>query len=119
MRDSKLKECYIVRYADDFKIFCRKRSDTVKMFEAVKLWLKERLELEISPEKSKIVNLKKSYSEFLGFRITATTKGKDTKGNPKYVVKSTLTDKAVRKIKKKASQTVKLIEKPINDKERI
>lgn len=117
LRKSNLKECYIVRYADDFKIFCRKRSDAVKMFEAVKLWLKERLGLEISPEKSKIVNLKKSYSEFLGFKITATTKGKDNKGKPKYVVKSILTDKAIRKIKKKASQTVKLIEKPINDKE--
>ena len=117
LRKSNLKECYIVRYADDFKIFCRKRSDAVKIFEAVKLWLKERLGLEISPEKSKIVNLKKSYSEFLGFKITATTKGKDNKGKPKYVVKSILTDKAIRKIKKKASQTVKLIEKPINDKE--
>lgn len=117
LRKSNLKECYIVRYADDFKIFCRKRSDAVKMFEAVKVWLKERLGLEISPEKSKIVNLKKSYSEFLGFKITATTKGKDNKGKPKYVVKSILTDKAIRKIKKKASQTVKLIEKPINDKE--
>lgn len=117
MRKSNLKECYIVRYADDFKIFCRKRSNAVKIFEAVKLWLKERLGLEISPEKSKIVNLKKSYSEFLGFKITATTKGKDNKGKPKYVVKSILTDKAVRKIKKKASQTVKLIEKPRNDKE--
>ncbi len=117
LRKSNLKECYIVRYADDFKIFCRKHSDAVKMFEAVKLWLKERLGLEISPEKSKIVNLKKSYSEFLGFKITATKKGKDNKGNPKYVVKSILTDKAIRKIKKKASQTVKLIEKPINDKE--
>lgn len=117
LRKSNLKECYIVRYADDFKIFCRKRSDAVKIFDAVKLWLKERLGLEISPEKSKIVNLKKSYSEFLGFKITATTKGKDNKGKPKYVVKSILTDKAIRKIKKKASQTVKLIEKPINDKE--
>ena len=117
LRKSNLKECYIVRYADDFKIFCRKRSDAVKIFEAVKLWLKERLGLEISPEKSKIVNLKKSYSEFLGFKITAATKGKDNKGKPKYVVKSILTDKAIRKIKKRASQTVKLIEKPINDKE--
>ena len=117
LRKSNLKECYIVRYADDFKIFCRKRSDAVKIFEAVKLWLKERLGLEISPEKSKIVNLKKSYSEFLGFKITAATKGKANKGKPKYVVKSILTDKAIRKIKKRASQTVKLIEKPINDKE--
>ena len=117
LRGSHLKECYIVRYADDFKIFCRKRSDAVKLFEAVKLWLRERLGLEISPEKSRIVNLKKGYSEFLGFRITATLKGKDKSGKTKYVVKSGLTDKAVRKIKKKASQTIKLIEKPRNDKE--
>lgn len=54
-----LKECYVVRYADDFKIFCKKRSDAVKLFEATKLWLNERLGLEISPEKSKIVNLKR------------------------------------------------------------
>jgi Retron-type reverse transcriptase len=31
LRRTKLKECYIVRYADDFKIFCRKRSDVVKL----------------------------------------------------------------------------------------
>ena len=31
-----LKEMYIVRYADDFKIFCRKRSDADKIFIAVK-----------------------------------------------------------------------------------
>ena len=34
-----LKECYVVRYADDFKIFCKKRSDAVKLFEATKQWL--------------------------------------------------------------------------------
>lgn len=64
LRESNLKECYIVRYADDFKIFCRRRSDAVKMFEAVKLWLKERLGLEISPDKSKIVNQKRAIPNF-------------------------------------------------------
>ena len=71
-----LKECYVVRYADDFKIFCKKRSDAVKLFEATKLWLNERLGLEISPEKSKIVNLKRHYSEFLGFKLKVREKGK-------------------------------------------
>lgn len=41
----------------------------MKLFEATRAWLKERLELDISPEKSKIVNLKHAYSDFLGFRI--------------------------------------------------
>jgi len=73
---TKLKECYIIRYADDFKIMCRTRDEAERMFIAVKLWLKERLNLEISPEKSKITNLRKKASEFLGFTIKAVVKGK-------------------------------------------
>lgn len=34
---SRLKEIYIVRYADDFKIFCRNRNDADKAFHAVRL----------------------------------------------------------------------------------
>ena len=38
LRRSKLKEMYIVRYADDFKIFCRSRQDAEKAFEATRLY---------------------------------------------------------------------------------
>lgn len=117
LRKTKLKECFIVRYADDFKIFCRSHKDAVKIFEAVKQWLKERLGLEISPDKSKIVNLKKNCSEFLKFRIKAKPKGKNNQGEAKYVVQSNLSDKAIKKIKDKVSQTVKLIQTPKNEKE--
>ena len=48
---TKLKEVFIVRYADDFKLFCRNHQDAVKLFEASKQWLKNRLHLEISKEK--------------------------------------------------------------------
>lgn len=92
-----LKEVYIVRYADDFKLFCRKRSDAEKVFIATKQWLKERLRLDISEEKSKIINLKRHYSEFLGFELKAIRKRKD------YVVKSHMTSKAI------ARETDKLI----------
>lgn len=68
LRRSNLKEMYIVRYADDFKIFCRNRQDADKAFEAIRLWLKDRLGLEISPEKSKVINLKQRYSEFWDLR---------------------------------------------------
>lgn len=88
LRKTGLKECYIVRYADDFKIFCRYRSDAQKIFVAVKDWLHHRLGLEISPEKSKIVNLKRQYSEFLGFKMKAVKKGKKPNGQSKYVVQS-------------------------------
>lgn len=80
-----------VLYADDFKLFCRKRSDAEKVFIAVKLWLQDRLKLEISEEKSKIVNLKRHYSKFLGFEMKAVKKRK------RYVVKSHMTEKAISK----------------------
>ena len=105
LRKTKLKECYIVRYADDFKIFCRKHSDAVKLFEATKAWLKDRLGLDISPEKSKIVNLKHDYSDFLGFRIKV-HKGKDNK----YVVISHIAPKALDRIKDTAKEKVKAIQ---------
>ena len=88
-----LKRVFIVRYADDFKLFCRKRSDAVRMFEATKMWLKERLGLEISEEKSHVVNLKKNYSEFLGFKMKLRPK------SGKWVMKSHMTDKAFNKCK--------------------
>lgn len=68
-RNAKLKEMYLVRYADDFKIFCRNRKDAERVRLAVEMWLKERLHLETSPEKSKITNLCRHYSEFLGFKF--------------------------------------------------
>jgi len=97
---SNLKEMFIVRYADDFKIFCRDHKTAFTVFEAVKKWLKERLGLEINHEKSKVVNLRKNYSEFLGFKFKVIQKGK------KRVVKSHMSDKSkrnvVEKIKTKA-----------------
>lgn len=114
LRKTALKECYIVRYADDFKIFCRKRSDAVKMFEATKLWLKDRLGLEISPEKSKIVNLKRHYSEFLGFKLKVREKGKNKQGQPKYVVEAHIKEKKLAKIKAYSKEIIGKIRQTYN-----
>lgn len=54
MRNSNLKEMFIVRYADDFRIFCRNREDAEKTMEAVTRWITERLKIEVSPEKTRI-----------------------------------------------------------------
>lgn len=110
---SKLKECYIVRYADDFKIFCRNKQDAEKLFIATKQWLKERLGLEISTEKSKIVNLRKQYSEFLGFKIRLHKKSPKSK----YTIKSNINDKNIKKIKAEIKQHIKEIQRPSNEKE--
>lgn len=103
LRKSGLKEMYIVRYADDFKIFCRKCSDADKIFIAVKQWLKDRLKLEISEEKSKVVNLKKRYSEFLGFKLKAVRKGR------RFAVRSHMTDKAVKRVTEKLKKQIREI----------
>ena len=92
-----LKECYVVRYADDFKIFCKKRTDAVKLFEATKQWLWNRLGLEISPEKSQVVNLKRHASEFLGFQLKVRVKGKKSNGEPRYVIEAHMKEKALQK----------------------
>lgn len=99
-RTSNMKEVFIVRYADDFKLFCKTRTNAVKMFEATKLWLKERLGLDISSEKSKIVNLKKGYSEFLGFKLKLRRKSN------KWILKTHMADKAVKQCKESIREEV-------------
>lgn len=110
LKKTKLKECFGIRYADDFKIFCRNQSDADKMFIATQKWLKDRLGLDISPEKSKVVNLKKKHSEFLGFKIKAIKK------SGKYVVTSRLTEKSLNKVSEKLEGQIKKIVKPQNAK---
>ena len=109
MHKTALKEMYIVRYADDFKIFCKKRSDAVKIKSAVTDWLSQRLKLEISEEKTSITNLKRQYSEFLGFKFKMQPKGK------KQVINAQMSDKAMKNAKNKLKNQVKWIQKPKNE----
>ena len=114
LKTSKLKEMYIVRYADDFKIFCRKYNDARKVFIAVKDWLETRLELEVSPEKSKITNLKKNYSEFLGIKLKVQKKRKIVVKKQlvhRYVLRSSIADKAKERILQKVKALVKRLQR--------
>lgn len=99
-----LKEIFHVRYADDFKIFCRTFEDAQKIYIAVKEWLDKRLGLTISETKSKIVNLEKNYSEFLGFRLKAVKE----KNKVKYI--SHITDKSKNKLKEKIRKQIQVID---------
>jgi len=112
LRKTRLKECRIVRYADDFKIFCRDRKSAEKLFVAVRLWLKDRLDLEISPEKSKVINLKQRYSDFLGFKLKVDGRKKKGKNAVKYVVRSHVSDKALNRIREKAAGYIYDIQHP-------
>ncbi len=105
-KNTKLKEMFIVRYADDFRIFCRTKTDAEKTLAAVTQWLKKRLRLEVSPEKTRVVNVKRRYSEFLGFKI------KVHKQSDKYVVKSHISDKKLNSAKAKLTEQAKKVVKP-------
>jgi len=102
LRKTKLKDIRIVRYADDFKIMCKDHKTAQKIFIATKKWLKERLDLDISPEKSKITNLRKNYSEFLGFKLKV-KKGK----KKKYTTRSHMLDKAKERAIEKLKDKIK------------
>lgn len=106
MRDTNLKEMYIVRYADDFRILCRTKTQAENTRIAVTKWLHERLRLEVSPEKTRVVNVKRRYSEFLGFKIKVHPKA------GKYVVKSHVSDKQLKKSQKELTEQVKQIARP-------
>ena len=95
LRRSGLKEITCVRYADDFKIFTSSYPNAVKLFHATKDWLKERLGLDISPEKSKVISLKEDYSDFLGFRLKVIPRGKTKQGQTKFVVESHVREKSI------------------------
>ena len=73
---------------------------------AATMWLKDRLRLEISPEKTKVINLKKQYSEFLGIKMKLLQK------KSKLIVQSRISDKAVKRIKAEAKQKLKNIVRP-------
>lgn len=71
MKRTSLREVKFVRYADDFKLLCRTKKDAEIYYKLVKKFLQERLKLEISDEKSRVINIRRSSSEFLGFKINA------------------------------------------------
>jgi len=71
----------------------------------------------VSAEKTRIVNVKRRYSDFLGFKIKVHPKGKDSKGNEKLVVRSHISDKNLKNKKQKLVKQAKRIAKPSEGRE--
>lgn len=105
LKKTKLTEVRTIRYADDFKLFCRDRGSAEKMFKLVKTFLKDRLKLEISQKKSKVVNLRRQYSYFLGIKF------KVVKQKKKYTIKSHISEKSIKEIKRKIRGEIKEIQR--------
>lgn len=106
---TKLKEFYIVRYADDFKLFCHNRKTAELLYHASIQWLEQRLHLPVSIEKSKITNLRKEGSEFLGFNLKLERKGKN-----RYIMHSHVSDKAINRMRIELKEQIKEIKKSPN-----
>ena len=82
-RQLEKRGCKYVRYADDFSIYCKKKTEARKMGNEVFLFLKDKLKLPINREKSGIrrpVNFK-----LLGYEFVPTYE-KGTKGQYQLVV---------------------------------
>ena len=103
-KHTRLKSGFIVRYADDFKIMCSTYEEAQRFYHSTVDFLNKRLKLEISPEKSKVVNLKKNSTDFLGFKIKVIPTGKTKHG---YVAKTDMNQKALKKAKTNLKLKVK------------
>lgn len=103
-----LKDGFIVRYADDFKIMCRTYDEAQRWYHATENFLKRRLKLDISQEKSKVVNLRKNSSDFLGFKIKVVPKGQTRYG---FIAKTDMSDKAIKKAKSNLKAKIITIQK--------
>ncbi|NRD80884.1 group II intron reverse transcriptase/maturase [Bacillus sp. BRMEA1] len=60
---------FLVRYADDWVIFCKDREYAGKVLKHLQKYFKHKLKLELSEEKTVITNLQGSRMKFLGFEI--------------------------------------------------
>jgi RNA-directed DNA polymerase len=108
----------VVRYADDFVVFCESKEDAEKSVSILTGWLKER-GLTLSPEKTRIVHLSEGF-DFLGFNIRHYKAPKTSKSGWKLLIRPS--KKSVQKIREKLrdkwvllrSQNVKVVIKELN-----
>ena len=74
----------VIRYADDFVVFCNTKQDAENVIETLKSWLKNR-GLELSEEKTRIVHITEGFN-FLGFNVRQYNKP-NTKYGYKLLIK--------------------------------
>lgn len=89
MRNTRLKEMYIVRYADDFRILCRTRKHADRTLIAVTQWLKERLRLDVSPEKRELLTSDGAILNFSDSKSDYAKRRKSTSFNRTCAIKHT------------------------------
>ncbi len=71
----------VVRYADDFVVLCRTKSDAERVYKLIKPYLEER-GLQLAPDKTSITHIEDGF-DFLGFNI----RSYQTQTEPKVLTK--------------------------------
>lgn len=103
----------LVRYADDFVIVTDSKAHAAFWKERVGTFLRERMKLELSAEKTLITDVRKSYVQFLGFEYKVVP-GNSRKGYiPRTIPNRTRLERKVEEIKKNLLAIPKNVSKEI------
>lgn len=73
----------MVRYADDFLIFCRSERAAKRVMESVKAYLEGELGLVVHPEKSRVVHAREGFV-FLGYLFKGRNRGPSDKAQAEF-----------------------------------
>lgn len=97
------KGCKFIRYADDFSIYTRSKSEAKSIGNAVYIFLRDKLELQINREKSGI--RRPSNFKVLGHTFTSIYK-KGSKGQYQLIVSKRSWEELKRKLKRVTKKTL-------------
>lgn len=112
LKRKNFKQIFLVRYADDWVVFTNTKANAEKVKYRIQSFLKDRLCLDLSTEKTKITNMRKQPIRFVGFEIKC-WRGKGKSG---YVVRSKPDIKRIKpKIRKILDEIRKINTYPSND----
>ena len=99
-KESNLKEMYIIRYAEHIRIFCRTLDQAKRAKIAIMNWFKKRFKYIITDKQIFIINLKKKYDIFLGFKYKVLQRKK------KYIAKSEIDNSNISKIQSELKKQI-------------
>ena len=108
MRNTNLKELYLVRYNDQIRIFVKKKQHIERIKYAIINWFSKRL--KYNNININVIDTHKNYFEFLGFKIKTELK------HHKYVVKSHINDFQFNKLLLSLKQQIRYIQHPRQNK---
>lgn len=106
MRNTNLKEMYLIRYNENIRIFIKDNNDVLKTQYAIQNWFKKRLNYDLNLDDIKSIDTRKKYFEFMGFKIRTYRK------HNKYVVKSHINDFQMKNIYNRLKQQIINIKHP-------